>query len=316
MTTIQMFSHVREVAIAADRIAHHGTINDVLTELRSLCLDDFATLFLSMPNPEFPALSRLLPRMTDAEVQKSWTGAEGYALLQGSLNFVRSMVLQCVALTGRPLQGESILDFGCGYGRIIRLMYYYSEPSRIWGVDPWDRAIDLCRSDGMLGNFALSDYLPKDLPVSSTRFGLIYAFSVFTHLSERATRQALATLRNYVNDNGLCVITIRPREYWDMAAAGGNPVDCNLMKQQHDGRGFAFTPLNLPPIDGDITYGDTSMTFRWLAENIPEWKIASHDHTLDDPLQVIVYLRPRPAKRGWERPASPTFCAGPRRGKP
>jgi hypothetical protein len=128
---------------------------------------------------------------------------------------------------------------------------------------------------------------------------LIYAFSVFTHLSDRATRQALATLRNYVNDNGLCVITIRPREYWDMAAASGNLVDCNLMKQQHDGQGFAFTPLNLPPVDGDITYGDTSMTFRWLAENIPEWKIARYDHTLDDPLQVIVYLRPRPAKRGW-----------------
>jgi hypothetical protein len=24
-------------------------------------------------------------------------------------------------------------------------------------VDPWDRSIDLCRSDGMLRNFALSD---------------------------------------------------------------------------------------------------------------------------------------------------------------
>src|SRR4029077_744564 len=44
---------------------------------------------------------------------------------------------------------------------------------------------------------------------------LIYAFSVFTHLSERAAIMALTTLRRYVARGGLFVITIRPKEYWD-----------------------------------------------------------------------------------------------------
>ena len=84
----------------------------------------------------------------------------------------------------------------------------------------------------------------------------------------------------------------------------------DLLKKQHDDEGFAFAPHNglercfaaieralaqrgKPPIDGDITYGDTSMTFRWLSVNIPEWKVASYDHTLDDILQLVVYLTPR-----------------------
>ena len=136
--------------------------------------------------------------------------------------------------------------FGEDYGRIIELMCGSREPSRIWGVDPWDRAMDLWESDGCS---AISRYLTtcqRTFRLAARQSGLIYAFSVCTHLSERATRPALATLRSSVNDNGLCVIAIQPWEYWDMASAGGNPVDCNLMKQQHDGRGFAFTPLNLP----------------------------------------------------------------------
>lgn len=287
-----MFSHIQETVAAAERVAQRGTAEDVLAEVRFLPLDDFATVLLHMPDPALPAMSRLLPKMADEEVQRSWTGNAGYALLQQSLNFVRSVALQCVQLTGAPLQGRSILDFGCGYGRIIRLMYYYSPPSRIWGIDPWDRSIELCRSDGMLGNFAVSDYLPRTLPVGNARFGLIYAFSVFTHLSERATRQALATLRSYIEDDGLCVVTIRPREYWDVAAAMGHAVSHDLMKWQHDEGGFAFTPHDRSPVEGEVTYGDTSLTFRWLRDNIPGWKIAGYDHTLDDVYQIIVYLTP------------------------
>ena len=289
---VAVFSHMREAVLAAERAAQSGMVDDVLGELRSLSLDEFSTVLLNLPDPELPGISRLLPRMAADEVQRSWTGNAGYPLLQQSLNFIRSVALQCVQLSGRPLSGRSVLDFGCGYGRLLRLMYYYNPPSQIWGVDPWTRSIELCREAGMLGNFAVSDYLPRDLPVKDARFGLIYAFSVFTHLSERATKQALSTLRRYVEDDGLCVITIRPKEYWDVVAQAGEGVDAERMKRLHDEVGFAFTPHNVAPVEGEITYGDTSLTRVWLGENVPEWKIAGYDRSLDDPLQIIVYLRP------------------------
>ena len=45
-------------------------------------------------------------------------------------------------------------------------------------------------------------------------------------------------------------------------------------------------------MDGDVTYGDTSVTLGWLAQNCPGWSIAALDHTLDDRFQTYVYLRP------------------------
>jgi SAM-dependent methyltransferase len=284
-----MFVHMKPRLLAAETVATGGSLTDVLPILRGLSLDNFGRAMLEMPNPSFPALSRVLPAMASEQVQRDWTGNAGLALLQQSLNFVRSVALQSALLTGRPLQGRRLLDFGCGYGRLLRLMYYFSDPELIWGVDPWDRSIELCREAGLPNRFAQSDYLPTSLPVEDETFGLIYAFSVFTHTSERATRQALATLRNYIEPDGMLVVTIRPHEYWDHAAPW---VNRNLMREQHTSRGFAFTPHNREPIDGDITYGDTSMTFDWLVANAPGWRLAGYDHTLDDVNQIIVYLQP------------------------
>jgi hypothetical protein len=168
----------------------------------------------------------------------------------------------------------------------------YSAPDRTFGVDPWVRSIEICRADGIPSNLAVSDYLPHSRPIGGARLGLIYAFSVFTHTSERATRDALLTLRKYIEPDGVLTITIRPREYWEAVAAIGHPVDSRRMLADHDERGFAFAPRDRAPVDGDITYGDTSFTLRWLAENVTGWRIEAYEHFRDDPMQVIVYLVP------------------------
>jgi hypothetical protein len=64
------------------------------------------------------------------------------------------------------------------------------------------------------------------------------------------------------------------------------------MLADHDERGFAFAPHERAPVDGGITYGDTSLTFRWLAENATCWRIETYEHCRDDQMQVIVYLLP------------------------
>ena len=42
----------------------------------------------------------------------------------------------------------SVLDFGCGYGRLARLFYYYIKQDNFYGVDPWDRSINECLDNG------------------------------------------------------------------------------------------------------------------------------------------------------------------------
>lgn len=131
--------------------------------------------------------------------------------------------------------------------------------------------------------------MPKNLPFDK-KFDLVFAFSVFTHLSEKTTHVVLKTLRNYIADNGLLVITIRPKEYWKIHNKGEVASE---MLTIHDENGFAFTPLDLPPIDGDITYGDTSISLDYFISHFPQWDLAYLEYNSIDPYQVILFLKPK-----------------------
>ena len=291
-----MLSYSDDIIVAAEEVAKAGDIDEVLGKLRQLCLDDFAELLLELPTVRLPNLSSVLPRMASEEVQKNWTGNSGMALLCQTASFVRLAVLNYQSLRGHGVENGTILDFGCGYGRIIRLLYYFTSPANIWGVDPRQESIDICRADGVRAHFAVSDYLPTALPLENTNFDLIYSFSVFTHLSQRAATQALRTLRRYVGKDGLLVITIRPIEYWHLPdSAGGNPQERARLFGEHQSNGFAFFPHGLAAavIDGEATYGDASISLGWLKQCAEHWDLVKYDRSLVDPLQLHAYLVPK-----------------------
>jgi hypothetical protein len=142
----------------------------------------------------------------------------------------------------------------------------------------------------------VSDYLPSTLPVGDANFDLIYSFSVFTHLSERAATLALATLRRYAARDALFVITIRPKEYWQQlnpAVAAGSRIDRAELVARHESRGFAFVPHARGAIDGEVTYGDTSLSFEWIQQHAEGWDMIGYDRSLFDSYQIHVYLVPK-----------------------
>ncbi len=281
-----------EVVRAVEATQEASLARHALTMFRdNLGLDDFGELMISLPWADFPRLSEALPRMASASVQDAWTGLNGLPLLRQSCNFVRSAAHNFARLTGRPLGGQPILDFGCGYGRLARLMYYFTDPENLFGVNPWDRSIALCHECGLGENFRLSEYLPDSLPLPRQDFAFIYAFSVFTHLSRHAALQALDVCRRYIAADGVMALTIRPVEYWDLPASIHGVADPAPLRRQHRREGFAFYPLATSP--AEVTYGNTSMTARWIADNAPGWSVAAFDRSLDDAYQLYVFLRPR-----------------------
>jgi SAM-dependent methyltransferase len=286
-----MLKYVRDVVASLEADPVVATRAAAFAGLRRLGIDDFGEFLLSMPNLTFPKLSRLLPAMASDEVQRNWTGNCGIDLLKQTTSFVRAVSYSFARLSGRSLDQASVLDFGCGYGRIARLFYYFTDEDRFCGVDPWDRSIELCRESGLVKNFHVSDYLPDTLPVSDRRFDLIYAFSVFTHLSELATTKALNTLRKYIAEDGMLTITIRPVEYWQQDTHALESQKAAL-SARHRATGFAFLPHQRAPVDGDVTYGDTSLTLDWLEKNFPRWAVRGTDRSLYDPYQRYVYLTP------------------------
>jgi hypothetical protein len=165
--------YVKDVVASLEADPVVATRAAAFAGLRRLGIDDFGEFLLSMPNLTFPKLSRLLPAMASDEVQRNWTGNCGIDLLKQTTSFVRAVSYSFARLSGRSLDQASVLDFGCGYGRIARLFYYFTDEDRFCGVDPWDRSIELCRESGLVKNFHVSDVTPQ----SQWRWAL--AVSVF-----------------------------------------------------------------------------------------------------------------------------------------
>jgi SAM-dependent methyltransferase len=272
-----------EINLEIDKVQ----LNDIPHLFRKIPLEIFGKLLLDIPD-QFPNIKAFLPSMASEEVQKLWTGAYGEVLLGQSQAFLKTMISGYGAITGKRIENANVLDFGCGWGRLIRLLYKYIPVENIYGVDSWDESIKECEKHNIKANLAISDWVPKSLPFER-QFDLIFAFSVFTHLSEKTAQVVLQTLRKLIFEDGLLVITIRPKEYWYIHDQGSLAPQ---MIKMHDERGFAFTPHDLPPIDGDITYGDTSMSVAYFESHFHQWKLESIECNEVDSHQVVLFLRP------------------------
>lgn len=273
--------NVRAIVTEAERVAANGDVVSTLAVLRRLCLDDFGLVFMSMPHEKFPNLSALLPRMTNADIQQRWTGASGFALLTQTTVIARVFDSLSWRLTGRSLRQKRILDFGCGYGRIMRLMYYFTDPSELTGVDAWQRSLDHCSQDGLLGTFIKSEPVPDR--IDTEPHDICYAYSVFTHLSPEASSAALSALHEVTRE--LLILTIRPVEYWNFhVQSDAVPIE-DLISAHHQSL-FAYHPHQ-----GREHYGDSSIHFDYFRQ-LPNWKFVAYDRALNDPYQTIVALKP------------------------
>lgn len=282
-----MLDLFRNELARCERQLAESTNASLVAAMQSLPLEIFGQLLLERPN-HLPAIARRLPTMPSDEVQRNWTGNCGAALMGQSLAFVKTLLSLHGTYGSRKIHAAQILDFGCGWGRLLRLMLKYAPAGNLYGVDPWDESIRLCRQHEIPCQLEVSDYVPRSLPFPGP-FDLIYAFSVFTHLSERTTRVVLSTLRRAIADDGVLCITIRPVEYWAHLDA---PTRSELM-ERHRATGFAFVPhAHREHIDGEVTYGDTSMTLEYLEQLAPGWRIGGVEWNHSDQLQVVVALLP------------------------
>ncbi|MDP1622345.1 MAG: class I SAM-dependent methyltransferase [Bacteroidales bacterium] len=260
----------------------------------SVPLEIFSKLQIDRP-AEFPNLMKWLPVMPSTAVQQSWTGNSDHELMKQSVSFLKTTVGKYHEIAGKPLNRGHVLDFGCGWGRLIRLLYKYVPAESIYGVDPWDQSIDLCHQTHLHGNIALSDYLPVSLPVpSSIKFDLVIAFSVFTHLSERAFNACAEVIQQYMSPNGVLALTIRPVEFWTFIH-GTTPffakIDLSQKLEDHEQRGFAFFPHEREKVLGDITYGESTVSIDYLMNAFSGMKLCGIEWSEIDPLQIVVFLQ-------------------------
>lgn len=290
-TDSAMFQFIRDHLAAAEADVTVSSREHALAALRPLGLNDFGSVLWQAPLAAYPLLSRHLPPMTPADVQKKWTGSSGETLLAQSLQFVQSAAQNYANLADRALSGQRILDFGCGYGRFLRLFSFFSDD--VWGCDPWESSLEQSRSAGFADRVRKSDQIPDALPFTDP-FDFAFAFSVFTHLNPVAATAALRALRRVVVPDGILCITCRPPEYWTTHAAirkATTGLKPDEFIRRHVETGFAFHSHGSRPDDPGATFGDASFSLDWLSSRAVGWTVAALDRSLSDPMQRYIYLR-------------------------
>ena len=159
-----------------------------------------------------PKVRNILPAMPDENVQLMFTGDKGDSIMRdgfASYQLFRDLYEQHI---GSIAHCEQILDFGCGWGRIIRFFLKDIEPSRLLGVDPVEDMVALCREQNKWCNFERIAVSPPSHLKDNT-YGLIYCFSVFSHLSEEKHKSLLVELNRILKPGGLLIVTTRGREF-------------------------------------------------------------------------------------------------------
>lgn len=125
-----------------------------------------------------------------------------------------------------------VLDFGCAAARMLRFMPRVEGRSELWGVDVNAQHITWCQLNmGPSFHFATITTAPH-LPFEDHYFDLIYAGSVFTHISDLADAWFLE-LRRVVRPGGYLYITIHDRR----------TVELVLTKFRHHPLFYDFAPL-------------------------------------------------------------------------
>ena len=115
--------------------------------------------------------------------------------------------------SGRALTTEtSILDFGCGWGRIMRFFLKDIDPGRLHGTDVSEEMVAFCRREFRWGTFNRNDPFPPT-KFGDGMFDLIYALSVFSHLSEDAHLKWLAEFKRILVPGGVLIATTWGREF-------------------------------------------------------------------------------------------------------
>jgi ubiquinone/menaquinone biosynthesis C-methylase UbiE len=164
-----------------------------------------------------PRLRKFLPSMPDETIQRNFTGAAGDVTLREAFHFY-AFVNRCMQECGKSVAAcENILDFGCGWGRIIRFFLKDLEGSRLWGMDCYVAALDAARETNRWCRFEQIDPMPP-ISLADSMFDLIYCFSVFSHVSEDAHERWLVEFHRLLKPGGMFLATTRGRDFIEYCA--------------------------------------------------------------------------------------------------
>lgn len=172
-------------------------------------LEEWITLNLSVPSVDH-SLSQFISPFPPPELMANVSG------LDNELDFSAHGVAIYRALSeasSRPLSDyQSILDFGCGCGRLARM--FKGHPGRIAGCDIDERHVNWINENLIFMEAKVSKVEPP-IPYGDNEFEAVISISVFTHLTECSQDQFLAELHRVCRPHGRLFLTVHGQRALD-----------------------------------------------------------------------------------------------------
>jgi ubiquinone/menaquinone biosynthesis C-methylase UbiE len=157
---------------------------------------------------------QLLPSFPSEELQRNTTGLSSEAALRQAFAFYEN-VQDALQKAGKKLSPTSeILDFGFGWGRISRVFMQDVRLENIYGIDVDPDFVRLTQELFGSDRFETCPAFPPT-DYQDGKFDLIYAYSVFSHLSEKACREWMAEFERILKPGGVVVFTTRHISFFD-----------------------------------------------------------------------------------------------------
>jgi 2-polyprenyl-3-methyl-5-hydroxy-6-metoxy-1,4-benzoquinol methylase len=153
-----------------------------------------------------------LPGFPPEEIQRNSVGSSGKLALGEGFRFY-SEIKRYAASLDRPLTRDScILDFGCGWGRMIRFFLKNVASENLYGIDVDPEMIDICTNTIRQGNYSLVNPEPPT-EFANNSFDVVYAYSVFSHLSEPVHIKWVQEFSRILKPGGIMIVTTQARRF-------------------------------------------------------------------------------------------------------
>lgn len=146
-----------------------------------------------------------IPSFPSDHSQITFTGMSGRDNLRQAFSFY-NYVKQAASID--KTQDPRVMDFGAGWGRIARLWLREVRPKNIVTSDTMPFAIKCLNETGGIFHVVENPPYPP-IPDFDQSFDAIYAYSVFSHLSEPYTRAWVDYLLAKLRPGGVFVFTTR-----------------------------------------------------------------------------------------------------------
>lgn len=249
-------------------------------------LEEFATRFSQAPllgaSPQVVNPDQAIPLNPDPAIQQKFVGAAFEPAYLEAAKFVGQGIQW--AAQSNPITADSrVLDFGAGWGRISRTLLTEIPASRLYAVDVDQDMIALMESTLPGINAIISDPFPPTV-LGDRSMTHLFAFSVFSHLSEEAHKAWAVEIGRLLTPGGLAFVTVLDELFFDhvsgsqaqVAAGTAESFARNLAKmiddvpaaraEFHDGQFIYCNPGEDGARSGDF-YGWAVAPKPWVEKN-------------------------------------------------